>query len=208
MSKPVNYRIGEKFGRLTIVAAAGWRGTGRNRYARVACVCDCGGTTQPTLQSVVNNRTKSCGCLHREMMREREKHAHARRDSKRPREYNSWAQMRSRCNDPGANGYRHYGGRGIRVCEEWSDFRRFLADMGPCEMGRSLDRINVDGNYEPTNCRWATRKEQAANTRRRRELEHMGFRLSVKEWADKLGVPVGRISSRLRRGWPVEKALS
>ena len=79
--------------------------------------------------------------------------------------YKSWEGMRTRCNNPNAEKFHHYGGRGITVCERWNSYANFLADMGPRPEGRSLDRVNNDGNYEPENCRWATAQEQRANRR-------------------------------------------
>mgnify|MGYP001577400148 CR=1 FL=1 len=122
--------------------------------------------------------------------------------------YTSWAQMNARCANKKSIGWHLYGGRGIKVCERWLDFSNFLADMGEKPEGKTIDRINNDGKYEPNNCRWATRKEQALNRRSTRWLEHNGKRLSLRDWARETGVDESAIYWRLKNGWSVEKSLS
>ena len=122
--------------------------------------------------------------------------------------YRSWLKMRQRCFDSASLQYPYYGGRGITICARWSDFVSFLADMGERPEGRTLDRIEVNGNYEPGNCRWATRTEQARNRRDTVILEHDGLRLTISEWAERLGVKRKTLHWRLRHGWSVERVLS
>lgn len=102
--------------------------------------------------------------------------------------YKRWRSMRNRCENPNAPVYKNYGGRGIRVCERWRDFELFAADMGPAPSGCSIDRINNDGNYEPGNCRWATRADQNRNTRRVHLITHEGRTQCVADWALELGL--------------------
>lgn len=125
-------------------------------------------------------------------------------------EFRAWRQMRSRCYDSNMNGYENYGGRGISVCDRWIDsFENFLADMGRKPSPKhSLDRINNDGNYEPSNCRWASKLEQDNNRRTNRFLELNGKRMTLAQWARSLNINVVSLSSRLRKGWSVEKALT
>jgi len=114
-----------------------------------------------------NGMTRSCGCLATELKRERATtHGHA--TTRTTPTYNSWAQISQRCENKNNAAFNNYGGRGITVCARWRVFENFLADMGERPLGCSLDRVNNDGNYEPVNCRWATRLEQARNRRPRR----------------------------------------
>lgn len=137
------------------------------------------------------------------------KHGHSQGGAT-SREYNSWTEMKGRCHNPRNRKFKNYGARGIVVCERWrSDFTAFLMDMGRCPDGLQLDRINNDGNYEPGNCRWATREQQARNKRLTIRVEHDGERLTIMEWSQRIGVSVWALRDRLgRRGWPVAKALT
>lgn len=123
------------------------------------------------------------------------------------RTYQAWADMKSRCSNPRQPKFAYYGGRGITVCERWLKFENFLADMGEAPEGLTLDRINNDGNYEPSNCRWATRFEQSNNTRLTSRITFNGATLSRSEWARRLGISSDTLAHRLKRGWPLEKAL-
>lgn len=116
--------------------------------------------------------------------------------------YKIWEKMLARCRNQNNKGYPRYGGRGITVCERWADFSNFLADMGERPEGLSLDRINVNGNYEPGNCRWATAKEQALNRRDNVRVVYEGREMTVREAADLSGLGYMTIRSRMKRGWP------
>jgi hypothetical protein len=116
--------------------------------------------------------------------------------------------MIQRCTNPNNPRYARYGGRGIAVCERWRSFESFLQDMGPRPEGKTLDRVNVDGDYEPGNCRWATPAEQNRNMKRNRVLEWNGRSLCVCDWAKQLGISPITLRSRLRLGWTVEQALT
>lgn len=117
--------------------------------------------------------------------------------------------MRARCTCPTHHAYASYGGRGISVCDRWSEYLSFLADMGRRPSPQhSIDRIDNNGNYEPGNCRWATASEQRNNCRQNHVLEFNGRRMTMKQWADVVGLRLGTISERLRRGWSVEDALT
>jgi hypothetical protein len=125
-------------------------------------------------------------------------------------EHRSWSAMMNRCYSPTSSDYDYYGGRGIRVCERWHYFECFLADMGErASLRYSIDRIDVNGNYELSNCRWATSKQQASNRRNSRLIEFGGERLTVSEWARRLGMRQSKLFYRLFYSkLPVEQAFS
>lgn len=134
-------------------------------------------------------------------------------DTRSPRAvlYSLWYAMRNRCHNPAHGDYPAYGGRGITVCDRWLEpdgFAAFARDMGERpSRDHSLDRIDPDGPYSPENCRWATRLEQARNTRRNRKLAFGGERLTLSEWAARTGLPARLIGQRLGRGWSIRRAL-
>lgn len=162
--------VGHQFGLLIVIAFAEKRGTQGQPHWR--CSCDCGGTSIVAGNNLKSGATTSCGCVGRAKREAANlKHGAGRRAAKTP-EYIVWKAMHQRCENPRSRDYPNYGGRGIAVCARWNDFAAFIADMGPRPAGLTIDRINNDGNYEPTNCRWTTRAQQNANKRPRHpELE-------------------------------------
>lgn len=129
-------------------------------------------------------------------------HGHNGASGKSPT-YNSWDMMRQRCLNPKYTDYRNYGGRGIKVCERWSTFSNFLYDMGERPEGKTLDRKDNNGNYDPQNCRWSTRHEQRRNMRRNVWVEVDGERLIISDWAKKLGISGPGLRYRHKAGlWP------
>jgi hypothetical protein len=156
-----NDLTGRVFTRLTVLE----RATSRNHSAYWRCKCECGNLYEAQGSQLRNERTKSCGCLKRErIVAQSTTHGHKTREGTSPT-YNSWSNMMARCTRPTHPRYKDWGGRGITVCERWLVFENFLADMGEKPPGKTLDRKENSGNYEPGNCRWATPAEQAANTR-------------------------------------------
>lgn len=124
------------------------------------------------------------------------------------REFKSWSCMHERCENPRNQKFPRYGGRGIRVCERWSLFENFLADMGCRPPGTTLDRVDNDGDYEPSNCRWATYIEQAANSSNANLITVDGVSLPQSEWSRRLGLSSGAVSMRIARGWSPADAVS
>jgi len=160
---------GQRFGRLVARVEIG-RYFGDRLWL---CDCDCGNQVQTSACHL--RRGHSCGCLKREyaarigkLTDHQFRHGHAVRGTKSAA-YTTWQGMIARCSNPNQRAYKNYGGRGIKVCERWMQFKNFLDDMGEPPEGLTIDRINNDGDYEPGNCRWATRKEQCLNSRPRKD---------------------------------------
>ena len=170
------------------------------------CRCICGNTTTVTGTSLTSGCTRSCGCLHLEVL-----HTGVRPKihgkTKTPI-YITWINMRRRCNDPKDASFPSYGGRGISVCPEWdSSFLAFYSDMGDIPPGKTLDRIDVNEGYSVKNCRWASMQEQGRNRRSNRLVEAFGRVQTLTAWAEEFEIPISRLRLRLHRGWPPEKAL-
>ena len=162
MVKPLSLQ-GRIFSRLTVEFRAKSTAAGKALWV---CSCSCGGSATVTSGALMSGNSKSCGCLRDEATTARSTtHGHAPR-SGTSRTYASWSMMLARCENKNFPKYQSYGAKGVTVCKRWHKFENFLSDMGPRPARKSIDRINVYGNYTPRNCRWATAKQQAANKRK------------------------------------------
>ena len=154
---------GQRFERLLVLTPK--KISNKKRHIVWECVCDCGIKTEATGSELRSGHKKSCGCLRLDaLFAIHTKHGHSSSQQLSPT-YVSWAAMLTRCTNKNSQNFRHYGGRGILVCERWKNFENFLHDMGERPIGMSIDRIDVNGNYDPLNCKWADKYQQASNKR-------------------------------------------
>jgi hypothetical protein len=198
MVKPIDI-LGNKYGRLTVLARDGINHVGKALWL---CQCDCGNKKIVVGYDLRSGHTKSCGCLNKEHFGNLNK-KHGK--SWTP-EWKIWVAMKRRCYDQSQQFYNMYGGRGIIVCKKWHDFNNFYNDMGKRPDGMSIERINVNGNYEPSNCKWATAKEQARNTTRNFMVTANNKTQALSAWAEELGLNYYTVRSRIYKlKWnPVE----
>lgn len=195
---------GIRKGRLTVIRVVGIDDFGSTVWE---CKCDCGNVKNFSRGNLLRGNTNSCGCLWAENIAKQRKHGLSK---KFPAEYHIWYSMIRRCTKPNHVGYKNYGGRGIVVCKRWlSDFGNFFADMGPRPSAEMLlERLDNDGNYCPKNCVWATPEAQANNTRGNRLITWDGRTQTMTQWSRERILPVGALYRRLKKGWPVEQALT
>ncbi len=202
---------GKKFGRLTVVE---FSHKNRNRvYWK--CQCDCGNEVTIRADGLKTGHTNSCGCYNKEVLRNAKwNETHGKSKSKI---HEIWRNMKNRCYNPNTDEYQNYGGRGITVCSEWigehgaENFIKWAlksgydenADFGQC----TIDRIDVDGNYCPENCKWSTMKEQGNNKRNNRYITYNGETKTLTQWCEYYGLPYHTIKARIYRGWDIEDAF-
>lgn len=165
-------------------------------------ICSCG-NKHVLCSGSLRAGVKSCGCLTREATIRRN-HIHGESDSPAMK---SWANMIQRCTNPKNHKYARYGARGITVCDRWKTFKNFLQDMGQPPKGKTLDRINNDGNYEPGNCRWTDAYHQAANRSNNRNCTFLGKTQTASEWCRELNISYSMVRMRLHKGWSEQKAF-
>lgn len=199
---PANYvdLTGQRFGMLTVIERAGNNSSGSALWR---CICDCNNETIVRTAVLNNGHTASCGC---QKLQSRLRHGMNNTPL-----YSSWECMKARCNNPHNIGYSNYGGRGIQVCDEWNDFVQFMewANVNGYKEGLTLDRIDVNGNYEPDNCRWATKQEQANNRRTCIMITYFGETHSLKDWCRILNLPYSIIRTRMNKlNWDFWTAIS
>ena len=192
---------GHKYGRLTVLRRSpDWVKPSGRLVKMWECLCECGSGVIIRGGDLRNGGTVSCGCWQREISSV----LHVKHGGAGTAEYKTYQGMLFRCSNPAAKEYKHYGGRGIKVCERWREsFAHFLSDMGRRPSGTTLDRFpDNDGNYEPGNCRWATSIQQARNRRNTPTVDFNGREISLPELAEITRTPFQRISSRYHgMGW-------
>jgi len=185
---------GQKSGKLTIISYS--HRVGRQNYW--ICECECGTTKPINHRHLMDESTKSCGCLNGEF--------HGLSTDKI---YKAYRSMLSRCNNHKDKDYANYGGRGIKVCDRWSSPTLFIQDMGmPPTKTHTLDRIDVNGNYEPSNCRWATRLEQENNKRRNVYYDYKCERFTLSQLSRLISIPRSTLENRLKRGWDQNRVFN
>ena len=206
--------IGNKYGKLTVTSNSG--DITLNRGAIWTCKCDCGNVVNVNSRNLITGSTKSCGCLYVEnsiiqgtiLAKNNTTHG-----ASNTAEYRAWEGIKRRCSNLNNPDYHNYGGRGIKVCDRWLDqvngFINFLADMGlKPSPDHSIDRYpDNDGNYEPSNCRWATPMEQANNTRSNVFYEYKGKQYTGQQISKEFNINIGTFRNRLYNGWSLEKAI-
>lgn len=198
---------GERYGKLVALREVARRTPDTRRFE---CQCDCGELTIVDMRNLRFGITKSCGCRLREIQEAisiRAKLTPAR--SEHPL-YPTWKGMLKRCNDPGDDAYKNYGGRGIQVCHRWTvSFEDFLEDIGNRPNGAMIERKNNHGNYEPSNCKWATATEQVRNRRNTVIVELQGESKPLAEWCEIFNISYKLVHGRIHTcGWSLERALT
>lgn len=186
---------GKRFGRLTVIK---YDHDDIHRNSYWLCECDCGNKTVVTRGDLTSGNTTSCGCYQIECIRERS----TRHGMSRTPLYKVWRDMRTRCENEHSTAYHRYGGRDIMVCDEWEEFENFhhwAMDNG-YERGLTIDRINNDDNYSPTNCRWVTMSIQGNNRSSNHIVEYKGIKHNIMEWSKIFGVNYNTLRQRILRG--------
>lgn len=192
---------GRRFERLLVIVRYDSDKRGKARWF---CRCDCGKETIVCGDKLRNGSTKSCGCY----LADIRPRLHVTHGMSKYRVYRIWHKIRERCYKKKDKIYPLYGGRGIKMCERWKIFENFLKDMGfPPTNHHSIDRIDTNGNYEPSNCRWATAIEQQNNRRNNVRLTHKGETKTMAEWSRIYGIRMATLSQRIKKNWPVSDAL-
>lgn len=203
---------GKRFGRLVVVALNKERSTPRRKY--YDCLCDCGGAKVALRGNLVGGKTTSCGCYQKESatssINKNRKRGELHGDSK-TRLYTIWQNMLNRCRNENIPEYYHYGARGITVCEEWAQsyllFKQWAIQHG-YDDSLTIDRIDCNGNYDPSNCRWVDMKVQANNKRNNKRVEINGIVKTESQWAHDSGVSRGVIARNIRKGLTEDDILT
>jgi len=195
--------IGKTFGRWLVLEQP------KAKHHYCLCRCQCGTERTVRANQLVIGRSRSCGCLKKEVAAEQIKRLSTTHGmANKTRTYSVWKGMRKRCGNPQCKSFKNYGGRGIKVCPRWDSFENFLSDMGECPPKMSIDRKNNDGDYTPNNCHWTDFVTQMNNTRTNVLIRFNSKTMTVKQWSRELGIPYHRIYQRLfRLSWSVKRAF-
>ena len=200
---------GQKFGRLKILKLAYKKIRNDKKSSRCywLCQCDCGNTSIVLTDLLKSGHTQSCGCI----AKEKRLKALTKHNLSNTRLYNIWCGIKSRCYNKNFIEYKNYGGRGITICNEWkNDFQNFYdwSMTNGYTDDLSIDRIDVNGNYEASNCRWVTQKQQCRNMRKSHYLTYNNETLTVAEWAEKLNIKYSTLIARCYKNWTEEEILT
>lgn len=196
---------GDMLGRLTVLSCIGTR----NGRKIGEFKCSCGKIKILKFTQVLSGKTRSCGCLFKEEVASNLPKLATKHGKKHTKVYQAWRSMFNRCNNPNTECFHRYGGRGIKMIKRWFKFEEFYKDMGdPPSKEHSLDRINVNGNYNKTNCRWATKTEQSNNRRDNLYITWKDKTMTATQWSREFGMHDSTIRSRLRRGWSIERVMT
>ena len=202
---------GQKFGHLLVLERAENRICKSQKIVCWKCKCDCGNIAIVQASNLITGNSTNCGCIRKKHSIEGARKKNTKHNQSHNRIYFIWQSMKDRCYNSNNKNYKNYGGRNITVCNEWkNDFILFYnwAMNNGYKEDLTIDRIDVNGNYEPNNCRWATIKQQENNKRNNHILYYNNEKHNITEWASILGINRNIIYDRLRYGWTVEKALS
>lgn len=206
MQKRRNIKVNDRFTRLTVVEVIS--------VGRLRCLCDCGNVVVLYRNALLVGHDKSCGCMHQEVLARGKRPTHGgsvgqSATGKISSEYAAWRSMKARTQRETDGSFKHYGARGIKVCERWLEsFENFIADMGYKPSPEyTLERRDVDGNYSPENCYWATRITQGRNKRNNLRITIGSETLCLVEWSERSGVQASTLQRRYYAGWPPDKFL-
>lgn len=196
---------GQRFGRLTVIRR--YKKPGHMVYWN--CICDCGNSHIAAGAYLKNGKIKSCGCLHKEESAVRAKHQFTKHADSGSRLYRIWKSMHTRCKNKNSKSYHDYGERGISICQEWNDYLKFKewSISNGYRDDLTIDRINVNGNYCPENCRWVAWDVQQINKRTTAHITIKGVTRSIKEWSSLTGINYGTLKTRIYAGWNEDKLL-
>lgn len=194
--------INKRFGRLLVLSC---EGKYRDKDYLYKCQCDCGNIKLIARRSLISSNTKSCGCIKIEKLRQNKKHGLRKHPL-----YKIWYAMKDRCHNKNCIAYKNYGGRGIKVCDEWkNDFKKFYdwANENGYKRNLSIDRINNNGNYEPNNCRWATSEEQGNNKRNNIFIKDENEKICIRKYCRKYNINYGYFWKFLRSGHSLQDTI-